>query len=411
MFSGFLDSVTKQSVLNIGTLGHVDHGKTTIVGALTGTWTDRHSESIKRNMTIKLGYADAIIKKCPGCEGAKAYTVGDKCEGCDSKPEPIMRISILDAPGHETLMATAIAGANIINAILFVIAANEPCPMQQTKEHLMVINLLGIKDAIVIQSKVDVVGKDAALKHYRQIKDFLKGSVIENAPIIPVVASKGINIDVLLELISKLPKPEHDPDAEPVMYIARSFDVNRPGTKPGKLKGGVVGGTLISGKLNVGEEVEIKPGIRTLSKSKKEVYKSVKTKITGISNGNIQLDEAYPGGLIGLSTEIDPYFTKADGLVGNLLGKPGKLPDVASSVVLKYHTLKRPDLQERGITENEPMILSIGTLTVVGYVKSFKRDTIKFDLKHPVCAEKGSKIAIMRNVSQRWKLTGYGILE
>jgi len=406
-----LEEITKQSVLNIGTLGHVDHGKTTIVRALTGTWTDRHSESIKRNMTIKLGYADAIIKKCEGCEGPKAYTVGDKCEGCESAPKPIMRVSILDAPGHETLMATAIAGANIINAIIFVIAANEPCPMQQTKEHLMVINLLGIKHAIVIQSKVDIVGKEAAIKHYNQIKEFLKGSVIEDAPIIPVVASKGINIDVLLEMITKLPLPENDLKADPLMYIARSFDINRPGTRPGNLKGGVVGGTIVRGKLKKGDIVEIRPGIRTLTKSKKETYKPVKTKITSINNGNIELEEALPGGLIGLSTEIDPYFAKADGLVGNLLGKPGKLPEVLETITLKYHTLKRNDLQERGITENEPMILSIGTLTVVGYVKSVKRDTIKFELKHPVCMEKGAKIAIMRNVSQRWKLTGYGIAE
>jgi translation initiation factor 2 subunit 3 len=84
---------------------------------------------------------------------------------------------------------------------------------------------------------------------------------------------------------------------------------------------------------------------------------------------------------------------------------------VLTTITLKYHSLKRSDLQEHGVSENEPMILSIGTLTVVGYVKSAKRDTIKLDLKHPVCAEKGSKIAIMRNVSQRWKLTGYGISE
>ncbi len=403
--------VTKQSVLNIGTLGHIDHGKTTLVKALTNVWTDRHSESIKRNMTIKLGYADTIIKKCPNCEGPNAYTVGDKCEGCDSKPEPLMRISILDAPGHETLMATAIAGANIINAILFVIAANEPCPMQQTKEHLMVINLLGIKNTIVVQTKVDIVGKEAARAHYQQIRAFLKGSVIEDAQIIPVMANRGINVDVLLEAITNLPRPKPDPDADPLMYVARSFDVNRPGAKPGELKGGVVGGTLVRGILKAGDKIEIRPGIKLLSKTKKEVYKPVTTVIRAISNGDAELSEAMPGGLIGLSTEIDPYFTKADGLVGNLLGLPGKLPESVMSITIKYHSLSRKDLQEKGITENEPMILSVGTLTVVGYVKNARRDTIKFDLKHPVCAEKGSKIAIMRNVSQRWKLTGYGIME
>ena len=392
-------------------MGHVDHGKTTLVQALTHVWTDRHSESLKRNMTIKLGYADTIIKKCPDCAAPQAYTVGDTCEQCGSKAEPIMRISILDAPGHETLMATAIAGANIINAILFVIAANEPCPMQQTKEHLMVINLLGIKNAIVVQSKVDIVGKAAALANYKQIKDFLKGSVIEGAPIIPVVASKGINMDVLLEAIVNMPKPQNDPEADPLMYIARSFDINKPGAKPGSLKGGVVGGTIIKGRLRIGDKIEIRPGIKLASKSKKDVYKPAITYVRGISNGTDELEEAQPGGLIGISTELDPYYTKADGLVGNLLGAPGKLPEVVSSLSIRYYSLNRKDIEERGISENEPMILSVGTLTVVGYVRSAKRDKIKFDLKHPVCALGGSKIAIMRNISQRWKLTGYGLIE
>ncbi|MDE1856407.1 MAG: translation initiation factor IF-2 subunit gamma, partial [Candidatus Micrarchaeota archaeon] len=101
----------KQSEFNIGTLGHVDHGKTTLTYAITGAWTDRHSESVKRSMTIKLGYADAIIKKCPDCDGTGCYTVGDKCEDSAKKPEPFRRVSMLVSPGHETLMATAIAGS------------------------------------------------------------------------------------------------------------------------------------------------------------------------------------------------------------------------------------------------------------------------------------------------------------
>jgi translation initiation factor 2 subunit 3 len=399
----------KQSVLNIGTLGHIDHGKTSLVKALTNVWTDRHSESLKRNMTIKLGYADTVIRKCEGCEGPEAYTVADKCPECGGEARPLMRISILDAPGHETLMATAIAGANIINAILFVIAANEPCPMQQTKEHLMVINLLGIKDAIVVQSKVDIVGKEGALKHYRQIKEFLKGSVIENAPIIPIMTNQGINVDVLLERIANLPKPKHDPEAEPFMYVARSFDVNKPGAKIGSLKGGVVGGTLVRGELKKGDEVEIRPGIK-VGAHKREVYRPIITTIDAISNGAEELDEALPGGLIGLSTEIDPTFTKADGLVGNVVGRKGKLPEVLNSVAITYHSLARTDLQERGFSDNEPIILSVGTLTVVGYVEQAKKNALKIELRHPICAEKGIKMAIMRNIGQRWKLTGWATM-
>ncbi|EET90446.1 MAG: translation initiation factor IF-2 subunit gamma [Candidatus Micrarchaeales archaeon] len=401
----------KQSMINIGTLGHIDHGKTSLVKAITNIWTDRHSESIKRNMTIKLGYADAIIKKCEHCEGAEAYTIGDRCEHCEGVPKPVVRISILDAPGHETLMATAIAGANIINAILFVIAANEPCPMQQTREHLMIINLLGIKNVIVVQTKVDIVGKEAAIAHYKQIREFLKGSIIENAQIVPVMTNRNINIDELLKLIAEIPLPKHDLSAEPLMYIARSFDINKPGTRPGGISGGVIGGTIVKGVFRKGDKIEIRPGINMSHSSKKETYKPIVTVITGISSGTSELDEAVPGGLIGISTELDPSYTKADGLVGNVAGHIGGLPESALNLGLKYYSMNRKDIEEKGFSENEPVILSVGTLTVVGYVRSSKKNMLKVELKHPVCAEPGSKIAVMRNVSQRWKLTGYALMQ
>ncbi len=401
----------KQSMINIGTLGHIDHGKTSLVKAITNIWTDRHSESIKRNMTIKLGYADAIIKKCEKCEGAEAYTIGDKCEHCEGVPKPVVRISILDAPGHETLMATAIAGANIINAILFVIAANEPCPMQQTREHLMIINLLGIKNVIVVQTKVDIVGREAAIAHYKQIREFLKGSIIENAQIVPVMTNRNINIDELLKLISEIPLPKHDLSAEPLMYIARSFDINKPGTKPGSISGGVIGGTIVKGMFRKGDRIEIRPGINMSHSSKKETYKPIVTVITDISSGTSEIDEAVPGGLIGISTELDPSYTKADGLVGNVVGHVGRLPESVLNLGLKYYSMNRKDIDEKGFSENEPVILSVGTLTVVGYISSSKKNVLKVELKHPVCAEPGSKIAVMRNVSQRWKLTGYALMQ
>ena len=235
------------SVLNIGTLGHIDHGKTSLTRAITGAWTDKHSESIKRNMTIKLGYADAIIRKCQKCEGAAAYSTHEKCPNDGSKTEPLMRFSILDAPGHETLMATAIVGSSIIDAILFVIAANEPCPMPQTKEHLMIINILGIKNVIIIQTKIDIVGKEAAIAHQKKIREFVKGSAIENAPIIPVMSNLGVNIDLLLQKIANMERPKRDLDADPIMYVVRSFDVNKPGSDATKMLGGVLGGAVARG--------------------------------------------------------------------------------------------------------------------------------------------------------------------
>jgi translation initiation factor 2 subunit 3 len=399
------------SALNIGTLGHIDHGKTSLTRAITQVWTDRHSESIKRNMTIKLGYADVIIKKCDKCEGASAYTTGDKCpDGCAGEPKPLMRISLLDAPGHETLMATAIAGSSVIDAILFVIAANEPVPMAQTKEHLMIINILGITNVIIAQTKIDIVGKEKALEHEKKIRAFIKGSIIENAPIIPVMPNLGVNVDAILEHIATMKLPVRDLESDPVMYIVRSFDVNKPGIEAEKLLGGVLGCAIIKGRVKVGATIEIRPGIKMSGKSKRETYDPIITVIKEMSNGSEKLTEAIPGGLIGISTEIDPTFTKADGLVGNMAGIEGKMPPVMSNLTMKYHKLKRDDIPEQHLTDNEPLILGIGTTTVLGYIKKVKKDNIEVELKHPISAEKGVKIAVMRNLGHRWRLTGYGQL-
>ncbi len=399
----------KQSQINIGTLGHIDHGKTTVVKSLTNIWTDRHSESIKRNMTIKLGYADAIIRKCEKCKGASAYTIDKVCRQCGSEAKPVLRFSILDAPGHETLMATAISGANIINGILFIIAANEPCPMQQTREHLMIINLLGIKNVIIIQTKVDLAGKEKALEHYNQIKNFIKGSAIENARIIPTVPNRNINIDVVLELISEMERPKFDPDADPFMYIARSFDVNKPGTQISKLKGGVVGGTIVRGRIRVGDTVCILPGINK-KKGKHSTYSEILTKVVGINTGTDEIEEAKPGGLIGIATGMDPGLTKADSLVGMVLGHKGKMPKQLEEFSAIYTQLERKDIQMTGFSKNEPIALSLGTATIVSYVVSSKRNNVNIRLSHPMPVEKGVKMAVMRRINQRLRLTGYIVL-
>ncbi|MDE1849517.1 MAG: translation initiation factor IF-2 subunit gamma [Candidatus Micrarchaeota archaeon] len=398
----------KQSELNIGTLGHVDHGKTTLTSALTHTWTDVHSESVKRSMTIKLGYADAVIMRCEGKEGV-TYTTGACPEGAESRE--VRRISLLDSPGHETLMATAIAGSSIIDAALFVISSTEAVPMPQTKEHLMVISALGIKNVIIVQTKIDIVGKEKARANYKQIKQFVKGSSIENAPVVPVMANKNVNVDILLEEIANMKLPERDTASDPVMYVARSFDVNRPGTPIKDISGGVIGGSIIRGKFRIGDEIEIRPGINTAKdKTKKESYMPIITKIESLSAGKEHLDEAIAGGLIAIGTDLDPSLTKADGLVGQIVGHTGKLPESYNEITLDYTSLNRDDIPKQGFRENEPVLLGIGTGTAVGYVKRARRNKLEMELKHMICIDRKSKISILRNFAQRWRLSGYGTL-
>lgn len=395
--------------INIGIVGHVSHGKTTLVKALTGKLTLTHSEELKRGITIRLGYADTTIYKCSSCG---KYSVNQKCIYCLSSAEVVRTISFIDAPGHETLMATVLTGASLMDGAILLVAANEKCPQPQTREHLTALEVVGIKNVIIVQSKIDLVTKEQAVENYNQIKEFVKGSSIENAPIIPVSSQYNINIDFLLETIQNvIPSSQKDLDTDPLMFVARSFDVNKPGYKPEELSGGVIGGSVVQGKFKVGDEIEIKPGVL-----KKNVYYSLKTTINELEKGHQKLEEAGAGGLLGLMTKLDPSLAKSDGLVGNVVGMPGKLPPVMTSLNVELHLLERvvgaKELETvEPIKMNETLLINRGTSRSVGNVLSSKKGIIQLNLKIPICANINDRIVISRQIQGRWRLVGYGILK
>jgi translation initiation factor 2 subunit 3 len=396
-----------QAELNIMTAGHVDHGKTTLVYAVTNKWCDVHSEELKRGITIKMGYADFTIRKCPKCPGASAYTTEEKCAKCGSAAETVRKISFVDAPGHETLMATVIAASSIVDGALLVIAANEKCPQPQTAEHLTVLEIAGIKNVVIVQNKVDLVSKERAVESCNEIKALLKGTAYENAPIIPVAAVAKANVDALLQAIQeKIPTPKRNPEAVPKMWVARSFDVNKPGTEGEKLVGGVIGGSLVQGELKAGEEVEISPGAMRVKKDRED-YEKLSTKIKSIYAEDEAVGEAGPGGLVGISTYLDPSLTRADGLVGCLVGRAGTLPEPKSE--LKVEPKAMPRVIEKfseGFVSNEPLVLGVGTATTVGFVLESKKKVLKLKLKKPICVEAGQNLALMRRAKGRWHLYG-----
>jgi translation initiation factor 2 subunit 3 len=397
--------------VNIGMVGHVDHGKTTLVAALSGIWTDRHSEELKRGISIRLGYADATFRKCPTLEPPKAYTVQKVCPDNKTKTEVLRTVSFVDSPGHETLMATMLSGAALMDGAVLLIAANETCPRPQTKEHLMALEIIGVDRIVIAQNKIDIVSKERVIENYNEIKEFIKGTVAEDAPIIPISAQQGVNIDSLIEAIEEvIPTPERELNCPPVMHVARSFDVNKPGTNPDDLTGGVVGGSLSKGKLKVGDEIEIRPGIRD---EKKQTWEPLVSEIVGIMASGKSVEEASPGGLLGIATRLDPYFTKSDALVGNVLGHPGKLPEVLDKFTMETKLLERvvgteEEIHVEKIKMNEPLMLSIGTATTLGVVTSARNDIAEVKLKRPVCAEKNWGVAVSRRVGSRWRLIGAG---
>jgi len=405
----------EQPTVNIGIVGHVDHGKTTLVSALSGVWTDKHSEEIKRGISIRLGYADTTFRKCPDCPEPEAYTVAKECEHCGAQTETLRTVSFVDSPGHETLMATMLSGAAIMNGAVLVIAANEPCPQPQTKEHLMALDIIGIKNIVIIQNKIDLVSRDVVIENYHQIQDFIKGTIAEGAPIIPVSAQQSVNIDILIKTIEEfIPTPEQILDKPARMLLARSFDVNRPGAKPGMIKGGILGGTISMGILRPNDKIEIRPG-RKIESGGAVSWVPIQTVVTNIMAGSETIEEATPGGLIGVGTKLDPSITKSDSLVGQVAGELKTLPKTREDFIMDVRLLERvvgsaDELIIESIHSNEPLMLNIGTATTVGIVTSARKNEVEIKLKRPVCADPGDRVAISRRVGARWRLIGSGII-
>ena len=388
----------KIEMINIGIVGHIDHGKTTLLYKLSGKWTDTHSEELKRGITIKLGYADISVYN----EEGKYNTSG--------KGRKVREVSFIDAPGHEMLMATMLSGAALIDAAILVIAANEGI-RPQTREHLVALQVKSIRNLIVVQNKIDLVSEEDAKKNYNVIKEFLKGKY-DDAIIVPVSAQQNVNIDALLEAIAELPVPRRNLDGDPIFLVARSFDINRPGTKPENLHGTVLGGILRQGKLKAGDKLEIKPG-RIVKEANKYHYETIKTIIVNLFRGSKRVDELIPGGSASIETELDMALGKSDYLAGNVVSVDGKLSDLTQNVKLKYSLLPevfgiKEEIKVDPLKISEILMLSINTSITGAVVASIKKDEIEFSLKVPIIAFKEDNVGIARNINGHWRLIGYG---
>jgi len=392
----------QQAEINIGMIGHVDHGKTSLVQALTGKWADTHSEELKQGISIRLGYADATFYKCDKAKGAEGYNATGKCEGM-GKAKQLRKVSFVDAPGHETLMATMLSGATLMQGAVLVIAANENCPQPRTTEHLMALSISGVENIVVAQNKIDLVDMKRAKESFEEIKKFLKKYGYEDSPIIPISANQGVNIDLLIDAIeTHIPTPKQEKSKTLKMYAVRSFDINKPGTKIEKLKGGVIGGSIISGTLKTGDKIEISPGLDG---------KPIQTEVMSLGVEGGAIEEAGAGGLIAIGTNLDPFFTKNDEMRGQMIAKPGTLPEPTKQVTLEVSPIERlVTSKEDELKVNDYVVLAIGTNTAVGQIaKKGSRNELEFVLRRLVVIEKGQKVAISKREQNGWRLRAYGI--
>jgi translation initiation factor 2 subunit 3 len=400
-----------QPSVNIGTSGHVDHGKTTLIEAITGVWTSAHSEELRRGITIKVGYADAAFYKCPNCPPPLSYSTQPTCTNCGGKSELSRVVSFVDSPGHESLMANMLSGAALMDGAILVIAANEKVPQPQTREHLLALQVLGIHQIVIVQNKIDLTEYEEALHNYKEIKDFVKGSVADQAPIIPVSAQHKLGIDALIEAIENTIKtPTRTRDAAAIMHVLRSFDINKPGIPIKQVKGGVIGGALVQGEFDVEDEIEIRPGFLDEKKGK---YEPITSTIATLGTGAGLVDKVKPGGLVAIGTKLDPTFIKSDSLIGSVIGKPNTLPKDIEEIIVEVRLFDtavgtQDMVKVEPIKVKEPLRLNIGTSATLGTVINSKDGKVEIKLKKPVCLMPENRVAISRRIADRWRLIGVG---
>ena len=314
-------------------------------------------------------------------------------------------------------MSTMLSGAAVMDAALLLIAGNETCPQPQTSEHLAAIEIMKLKHIIILQNKVDLMREENAQQHYDSILKFIRGTVADGSPVIPISAQLKYNIDAINEyLVTKIPVPVRDFTVAPHMIVIRSFDVNKPGAEIEELKGGVAGGSILNGVLKLGDEIEIRPGILTRDENGGPVCRPILSRVVSLFAEHNDLKFAVPGGLIGVGTLVDPTLCRADRLVGFVLGLKGHVPAIYIELEVNYFLLRRllgvktadgKQAKVAKLTKNEVLMVNIGSTTQGARVGPMKADVAKLILTGPACTEIGEKVALSRRIDKHWRLIGW----
>jgi translation initiation factor 2 subunit 3 len=269
-----------------------------------------------------------------------------------------LHISFVDSPGHNDLQATALSGASNMDFCLLLVAADcEQDP--ESNEHYKAIKILGLeKFTIVLHNKIDLVSKDIALEHWEKLKKTYDPKLI-----LPICAQFGFGLNYLTKfLVESIGNPIGEKLFNKInlplkVSIIRSFDVNKPSTPVDKIVGAVVGGTIKSGCLKIGDKVKIIPGI-VLSNGQNHPIEAF---VESLKTDSTPLDIAYPGGLIGIGLSIDPTLSKEDRLVGNfIIGIDDQTNKIFKTCTIGYS--KYNEEQELGIKKSDSCISMLGSI-------------------------------------------------
>jgi len=404
----------EQPIINIGMIGHVSNGKTETTKALTGTSTLKHSKEIKKRYTVNLGYANAKIWQCMQCQAPMCYQATGssvdmhECKLCNDDCVLVNHVSFVDNPGHNSYMLTMMNGTSVMDYAMLIESGenaikNVGIPAPQTVEHMRIVEHAGIPVKIVCVNKFDLVPKKQATTIIDSFKKYLATTSIDKTmPIIPISATIGCNIDVLCEMLAKLTPPTRDMERLK-MVIVRSFNVNQCRTNIVDLKGGIIGGSIISGSVRIGDKIKIFPGYISQGNTTRWKYMPLDCNVISINTDNTSLAEAYSGGLVGIQLDVDPALMCSNKLVGQIVTDNGQV----------YETLKLQCklLGEFQMSVNDRFTVNVNSNNINAFCLNLNDSfDIELQLDNPVCVDIHDKVAISKIVNEQVSVIGYGIV-
>ena len=410
----YSEIIKHQPTTNIGTIGHVASGKSTLVYQITGIKTQKFSSEQDQNITEHIGYANTKIFRDKHNQLHTTTSNQDVLLDDDGDEMKLIKhISCVDCPGHENFMSNMINGSAVMNMCILVIASNENIPQPQTYEHLQAVESIDIDKYIILQNKLDLVYEDDNNDVLDDITKFINGTKAKDSKIIPTVVQRGVNVSQVIKSIVEFPEEDFEEKCnKPArLIIIRSFDINKPKRKYSELKGGIVGGSLVSGVLNKEEIVEMRPGFIQRQSDGTFKYRPILSKVVSLQSDTRQLDSAFPGGLIGVGLKIDPFITKNNGMVGQVLGHINTLPPVYMELTFIFDLIKRYDKIDVEFQKNENILLCVNAMRIEGKIDTYKKKkqlmTVK--LNKPICLSLKQNISIFKMIDRVWKLVATGI--
>ena len=404
-----INKMNIQPILNIGTIGSVSNGKTTLVKALSGTNTIRHSNEKKRNITIKAGYANMKVWLKP--DGSFDTT---NSEDTIEDAKLVHHISFVDCPGHQELILTMMNSVSLMKGVIVVISAAESISNNpQLVQHLTAAKISGLdKRLIVIFNKLDLCTHEKAIERKEELDELLTKLNIKPQYIIPTALNKKIGLSNVVKAIMEVFPPElYDSclNETTEFRITRSFDINKPGTNWDEMSGGVFGGSLLTGSIKLGDEIEIRPGQYAKKKDGSFNVIPITSIVNSIQTDKINIDILYPGGLTAIGSDIDPYYCKDDKLTGAVVGIKGTLPPVYQEIVINITICN--DFGSNWIPKcNDIVYLQIGNVNTEALLVDIKDIDFKFKLSKPVCISDDSLIIICRNINNIIVIVGFSRL-